>query len=306
MAVFVTEPLGSRKRFQISFYRSNPIISFGDRDIFGGTVGRLNLFAKGNVDVHDSLHSCRIGGEVRWNGINEVLRGRTDAVVRLRHETWTRSDAILEASGSVPSEILERQLELGSYPAQSQFSVALFDNKADAIILSILGETATTLVKHSRAGFLFYPSDPGNWSQADRDWLKSDFTRRDLLDVEGSMSNLRKIVDRIREHSDAPILVYNVSSIVPDETVHSLQGLGEIYSTRCRRFNLGLADLSEEIGFSIVDVDSIIGRAGADNFKIDAMHLTPDGYRLVAEEVVRVLEDLGVISLSQEPACAPV
>jgi hypothetical protein len=267
---------------------------------------RLNLFAKGNVDVHDSLHSCRIGGEVRWNGINDVMRGRSDAVVRLRHETWTRSDAILQASGTVPAEIAERQLPLGSYPAPSQFSTAVFNSTADAIILSILGETATTLLKHNRDGFLFYPSETDKWSQVDRNWLKSDFTRRDLLDVATSMSHLRQIIDRIREPTDVPILVYNVSSIIPGETVHSLQGLGEIYSTRCRRFNLGLAELSEELGFSIVDVDSIIGRAGADNFKIDAMHLTPDGYRLVAEEVVRVLADLGVIPMLQEPTCAPV
>jgi lysophospholipase L1-like esterase len=126
------------------------------------------------------------------------------------------------------------------------------------------------------------------------------------LDVTTSMSHLRQIIDRIRERTDVPILIYNVSSIIPGETVHSLQGLGEIYSTRCRRFNLGLAELSEELGFSIVDVDSIIGRAGADNYKIDAMHLTPDGYRLVAEEVVRVLDDLGVIPMLQEPTCAPV
>jgi hypothetical protein len=269
-------------------------------------VGRLNLFAKGNVDVHDSLHSCRIGGELRWNGINEVVRGRTDTVVRLRHETWTRSDAILEASGTVPVEIAERQMPLGSYPAQSQFSMTLFNNTADAIILSILGETATTLLKHNRTGFLFYPSETEKWSQADRNWLKSDFTRGDLLDVATSMRHLRRIIERIRERTDVPILIYNVSSIIPGETVHSLQGLGEIYSTRCRRFNLGLAELSEELGFSIVDVDSIIGRAGADNYKIDAMHLTPDGYRIVAEEVVRVLHDLGVITMLQESTCEPV
>jgi lysophospholipase L1-like esterase len=56
---------------------------------------------------------------------------------------------------------------------------------------------------------------------------------------------------------------------------------------------------------SIVDVDTIIGRAGADEFKLDAMHLTPEGYRLVAEEVVRVLGDLGVMPTVREPACAP-
>jgi len=40
--------------------------------------------------------------------------------------------------------------------------------------------------------------------------------------------------------------------------------------------------------------------------KIDAMHLTADGYRLVAEEVVRILVDLGVIPTMQESTCAPV
>jgi lysophospholipase L1-like esterase len=102
-----------------------------------------------------------------------------------------------------------------------------------------------------------------------------------------------------------PILIYNVSPVVPGENAHCLQGLGETYSTRCRRFNLGLAELSEEVGISIVDVDSIIARAGADTLKIDAMHLTPDGYRLVAEEVVRVLDDLGVMPAMQESTCEP-
>jgi hypothetical protein len=66
---------------------------------------RLTLFAKGNVDVYDSLHSCRIGGEIRWNGINEVVRGRADVLIRLWHETWTRSDAVLGATGTVPAEM---------------------------------------------------------------------------------------------------------------------------------------------------------------------------------------------------------
>jgi hypothetical protein len=270
-------------------------------------VRRLNIFAKGNVDVHDSLHSCRIGGELLWNGMNDIVRQRFGATVRLRHETWTRSDAILLANGTVPSEIEEHKLGLGSYPAQSQFSAGLFETSdTDGFILSILGETATTLVRHKQKGFLFYPAEVEKWSVADRDWLKSDFTRLELLDIETSMRNLRAIIDRIRQRSEAPILVYNVSSVVPGETVHCLQGLGEIYSTRCRRFNLGLAEISEEVGISIVDVDSIIARAGVDKLKIDAMHLTADGYRLVAEEVVRILVDLGVIPTMQESTCAPV
>lgn len=266
---------------------------------------RLNIFAKGNVDVHDSLHSCRIGGEVLWNGINDTAR-RHGATVRLRHETWTRSDAILHADGNVPAELTNRTLQLGSYPFQSQFSNALFkNNTADAYVFSILGETATSLVRHNQGGFLFYPADSDKWAAADRDWLRSDFTRLDLLDVDTSMQNLRTMIDRIREHSEAPILVYNVSPIVPGETVHCLQGLGETYATRCRRFNLGLAGISEDLGISIVDVDSILARAGADRLKIDAMHLTPEGYQLVAEEVARILVDLDVMPTMQEQKCEP-
>ncbi|MBN9006619.1 MAG: SGNH/GDSL hydrolase family protein [Rhizobiales bacterium] len=205
----------------------------------------------------------------------------------------------------MPDEIAQRQLSLGSYPAVSQFSTALFDRKADAVILSILGETATPLVQHKSSGFLFYPADKEKWSPEDREWLKQDFTQQDLLDVAASMENLAKIIERVRANADVPILIYNVSPIIPGETVHCLQGLGETYSTRCRRFNLGLADLSEQLGISIVDVDTLIARAGADRLKIDAMHLTPEGYRLVAEEVVRVLADLGLLTM-QEPTCAPV
>jgi hypothetical protein len=267
---------------------------------------RLNIFAKGNVDVHDSLHSCRVGGELLWNGINDIVRDRCGAIVRLRHETWTRSDAIFSADDIVPAEVAERQLPLGSYPAQTQFSAALFENDtADAFVLSILGETATTLVKHNRTGFLFYPADVEKWASADREWLKSNFARLELLDVETSMRYLRAIIERIRQRSESPILIYNVSPVVPGEAIHCLQGLGEIYSTRCRRFNLGLAELSEDLGISIVDVDSILARKGAEQLKIDAMHLTADGYRLVAEEVVRILIDYGVLTTLQEPTCVP-
>jgi lysophospholipase L1-like esterase len=108
------------------------------------------------------------------------------------------------------------------------------------------------------------------------------------------MANLAAIISRIRKGSEAPILIYNLSPIVARETIHCYLGIGETVSTRIRRFNLGLAELSEETGVSIVDVDTIVARHGADALKIDAMHLTPEGYELVAREVVRVLEDLGL------------
>ena len=239
--------------------------------------------------------------------LGQCLQENLEALRVGRRHDQIDTGAILRADGNVPQEIAGRELPLGPYPTQSQFSATLFENDiADAFVLSILGETATTLVRQNQKGFLFYPAYVEQWSPADRDWLRRDFSRIELLDVETSMRNLRGIIERIRRRSESPILVYNVSSVVPGETIHCLQGLGEIYSTRCRRFNLGLAELSEDLGVSIVDVDSILARAGADKLKIDAMHLTADGYRLVAEEVVRILVDLGVISTLQESKCVPV
>jgi hypothetical protein len=75
-------------------------------------VKRLTLFVKGNVDVRDSLHFCRIGGELVWNGINEVLREHR---VKSKHETWTRSDALLECAGTVPEAFTSSLSGLAHY-----------------------------------------------------------------------------------------------------------------------------------------------------------------------------------------------
>jgi len=266
---------------------------------------RLTLFVKGNVDVYDSLHSCVIGGQLRWNGINEIVRPvHPDCLIRLKHETWTRSDALLSASGSAPSELAARSLALGAYPVMSQFSTALFEATPDAFILSIQPDTATGLFRHRETGILFYPHDMANWPTADREWFKATFVPLGALDVADSMANFQRIIDFIRARSDAPILIYNVSPIVPGETIHCYQGFGETYSTRMRRFNLGLVALSESTGVSVIDVDAILARAGADRLKLDAIHLAPEGYRLIAEEVVRVLEDLGVLEPRGLPLCA--
>jgi hypothetical protein len=259
-------------------------------------VKRLTVFIKGNVDVRDSLHFCRIAGEVVWNGINEVLRRRdVKCSVRLKHETWTRSDALLECRGTVPLAFAGRDLPLGAYSLASQFSSATFTTTADAIVLSIQPDVTMSLMRHRRENFLFYPSDVESWLTDDQVWLRSNYEKCGMLSVDVAMNNLAAVIAKIRHHSEAPILIYNLSPIIPGEQIHCYAGLGETFSTRIRKFNLALAELSEDSGISIVDVDAIVARHGADALKLDAVHLNPIGYRLLAEEVVRVLEDLGIL-----------
>jgi lysophospholipase L1-like esterase len=268
-------------------------------------LNRLTIFAKGNLDVRDSLHSLRVGGKVLWNGINDIVRARfSETVIRLRHELWTRSDALLESDGTVPAELLERRLPLNPYSAAVQFSQALFETDSDVIILSLQPDITNPLVRHRRDGYLFYPYNCETWPSVDTAWLRNEFAQVESLDAETSMNNFARMIARVRKRSAAPILIYNLSSVIPGESVHCHQGLGDIFSTRIRRFNLTLTELSQLAGVSIIDVDTIIARAGADRLKLDAVHLTAEGCRLVAAEVARVLEDLGCFSQAEMNRCS--
>lgn len=268
-------------------------------------MSRITLFAKGNLDVRDSLHALRLGGTVAWNGVNAVLRERAPGVTaRVRHETFVRSDALLAATGRPPAAVAERALDLGAYPAASQFSRALFEAEADAYVLSIQPDLNTVVARHREEGFLFYPNDFGRWPAGEQAWLKSAFTNAGLLTVEDSMANFEAVIAALRARSAAPILIYNVSAVVPGEQVHDHSGLEGLFSTRIRRFNLALAELSQRTGVSIIDVDAVVARGGADRMKLDTVHLTAEGCQAVAEEVVRVLEDLGVVPAAEARACA--
>lgn len=268
-------------------------------------MSRITIFAKGNLDVRDSLHALRIGGQVAWNGLNEILRDRQPAVTaRVRHETWTRSDALLAADGQVPAALAQRTLPLGAYPPASQVSQALFEADADVYVLSAQPDLNTVLARHRTDGFLFYPNDWTAWPAEDQAWLKRDFAVAGPLDLATSMANFETIIGRLRARSAAPILIYNVSAVAPGEQVHDHQGLGDTLSTRIRRFNLALIELSQRTGVSIIDVDAIVARGGADRLKIDTVHLTAEGCRAVAQEVARVLEDLGVLPAREAVGCA--
>jgi hypothetical protein len=264
-------------------------------------LDRLTIFAKGNLDVRDTLHLQRVGGEIRWNGINEVVRVRhPGTVVRVRHETATRSDGLLAATGKVPDALAARGLPLGAYPLASQFSRALFEADADAYVLTIQPEIPVQLWRERSDGTLVFTNGFWGWSDADRRWFAERYATTDLLDTATSMRNFAEIVARLRARTDAPTLVYNVSSVVPGDRAHCLLGHGETLATRIRRFNVALADLSAATGVSIVDVDAIVARGGADLLKLDAFHLTAEGCRYVAEEVVRVLDELGAFAAREK------
>ena len=148
-------------------------------------MGRLKVFAKGNLDVRDTLHSLRAGGALLWNGMNDVVRARfPSTVVQVMHETWTRSDALLATDGVVPDELTARALELGAFPLSAQFSRKVFESDANAIVLSIQPDVHVTLARHRRDGYLFHPANWTTWPEGDQRWLKDEFAFEGLLGAE--------------------------------------------------------------------------------------------------------------------------
>ncbi len=258
-------------------------------------MSRLTIFAKGNLDVRDSLHLLKIGEAVAWNGINQVLREMAPGTTaRVRHETWTHSGVLLASPGTTPAKLEANAPDLGSQSLASQFSTAVFDVPADAVILSIQPDVYVRPLKHRSDNYSFFPGDLATWSPEGLAWLRQNFEPEPLSDAGQSMTNFMAIIERIRQGRDVPILIYNLSSFVPGETLHSYLGLDETSSTRIRRFNLALVELSAQTGVSIVDVDRVVAQGGAHQMKLDTTHLTATGCEAVCREVVRILQDYGV------------
>ena len=254
---------------------------------------RLKIFAKGNVDVFDSLHACRIGGQVVWNGINEVLRARGLGSARIRHETSTGARGLLHPP-ALDSPLSACPAALDPYPLAMQASGEVFATDADAIVLSILSDVAMRHFRDRESGSYVHIEDHGRLDAAASAWLNASQVMSPLPSAGETHDALREILSRIRAHTPAPVLIYNLSPIAPGPIAHCFLGLEDSLAARIRRFNLMLIELSQETGVSIVDVESVVAKAGADRVKLDLHHLTGEGARLVAEEVVRVLEDYGV------------
>ncbi len=152
------------------------------------------------------------------------------------------------------------------YVTPAELHVALRDKTPDVVILDMAPEVA---------GLGARSTDP----------------RQAVADFH---DDLVAAVDKIKEESNAHVLVVNVSTFDPTDQTSSLHGLDEEpISMRAHRINLALLKLSNEIGISIIDVDRITAEAGCAGVVPAALTLSAEGSAQVRDETVRVLEDYG-------------
>jgi len=160
------------------------------------------------------------------------LQPQTGAAPTLCWKPRLRSPALVERKSGVRC----------IFNKLARFSEALFENlMPDAIVLVDPTQTWNTQSAASPAAMGSYlPAPRRALALRGPGLLREAFVSEGLLSVEASIANFEKIVARIREQSSAPILVYNVSAVVPGERMHAYSDTEETVSTRIRRFNLGL------------------------------------------------------------------
>ena len=263
----------------------------------------LRIFARGNVDVRDSILWSRVGGQLQWNGINEILRGRRPGfLAKVKHETCARLD-LLPMPGETllaPPDEVARRLPSGAHPIPLQHRTALYETPCDVVVLSLQSAITNALVRHRSEGWLLLPDELETWDAESRAWLDRECVYAGLVSLDQVMARLEKLIPAIEQEVGAHVLVYNLSPFLPGERTHCWLGAEDSLVLRTRRFNLALAELSARLGFSIVDVERLVAAAGADRLKVDLIHLTAEGWKLVAEEVVRILEERGAFDASDE------
>ena len=259
----------------------------------------LRIFAKGNVDVRDSLLWSRVNGRLEWNGLNQVLREqKLGATARLQHETAIAFDFIPlpgHDAAPMPPDIAAMLPAPKAHPFEKQHQSDLFAGPTDAVVLSLLPDVMNRQLLHRRSGVRFYAEDERSWAPEPRAWLLRECENVAPMSAEASMVSLERLLDAIDEALHAPVLIYNLCPILPGERATSYLGAADSLALRMKRFNLALAELSTGRDFSIVDVERISAFAGASNVKVDLAHFNAEGWRLIAEEVARILVERGLL-----------
>jgi hypothetical protein len=106
-------------------------------------------------------------------------------------------------------------------------------------------------------------------------------------------ADFRRVIRAAKERLDAHLLVFNCSSLDPDDDVHNYHGREDTLALRIHKLNLALMELSVEEGISIVDVDRQVAEMGGQRHVLAPCRYSEEAYEAVGREFLRVLEDIG-------------
>ncbi len=261
----------------------------------------VRIFAKGNVDVRDSPALVE-GGRCRAVERHQrAVAGRRipRVLAKIRHETCTRLDLIPlpgETPLEPPAEVAAR-LPAKSHPIARQHHTAMFDEPARCSgAVAAVGDHQCLGAPPSRRLAVAARRDRDLGRGAAGVAGTGNASTRASRISTSSSSGLRLLIPAIEERTGAQVLIYK-PQFTHNPVNARIAGSGRRIPSPCvcSASTCVWRNFPPSWGFSIVDADRVVASAGADRLKVDLFHLKAEGWRLLAEEVVRILEERGCL-----------
>ena len=225
-----------------------------------------------------------------------------------------RSDQILQTLEDLDPEIVretQEKLKLNSHYFTPTFFDPTFripnlpqagEFPKDVIVLGIGSDEVRQIYRHREHGFVV---DPGGWwlnqdlnnvldDLSAVEWFRTKFKRVGRMSLDDFRKNNARLVTETRERVGAHIVYYNTMVVDPANPTHNYQLVKAAHNVRRREFTIALAELSQDLGFSIVDVDRILKLTGAEE-QVDFAHFPVDRMMPIGAELHRILRSLGTV-----------
>ena len=265
----------------------------------------IRILVKGQRDVIDSLLAIIEGGEKIDKGLQDLIDEKYDRAFQTEiiYEPGGRSDLWLqqlkeisfadefhasEQLGNFSSKQLETLL-IGQYPS------LLLAPDIDVIVFSTQAEITKNLWQSRETGYLvdIYENWEYQLSEVEKQEFQQHFYPTGLLSAEQSQANFRQLFQVLKQRIDAYIICYNCCDFAPSDHTTNYHNIGETLCLRIQKLNLALLKLSMQKGISIIDVESLLAELGAGQHVIAALNYSPEAYRTICQEFLRVIIDVG-------------
>jgi hypothetical protein len=305
--------LGGRlyRRFGPSFIveRGPGWVSYrGERTVFlrkGAEVPRRGIYLRGACDMPSLFTLAPM--------VIDDLHGSLCIHISGRGVAQARSDLLLQTNSGVTQDFADELRTRFELPPAS-FAPTLF--KPDftvpglpgytafpktVVVLSILPDLTRSVYRHRRSGYLVDPGSAwlsnlasalANLSMAT--WFRENFESLGRISVGQFAENYRQLIPAIKRQTGAHVLVFNSLEIEPLDPTHNYSLRNLASTSRRRRFNIALTELSQELDFHVVDVDRVLKEQGVDR-QVDFSHFPVDRMRAVAREAHGILRELAVL-----------
>jgi hypothetical protein len=217
--------------------------------------------------------------------------------IEVTHEQCARTDILLQQFNkvSIPHELTAMDWCADADFIAEQLNTRLFEEPSDIVVLSVQPDIAHSVWEHRQSGYLLSPPPPWerDWPPARKTWFAENFVPRGLLSVAQFRENAARLIGAVKEQLGAHVLMFNHSTVDPDDYVHNYHGREPTWALRTHQFNLALMELSIQEGISIIDVERLVAELGASRNVLQAGCYSSEVHASILGEFLRVLEDVG-------------